>query len=132
MRTIKVFLADIDFEPNQKEKLKGYLDTSHTIYAPLFHIYYSFNSKDYINSIHGDISVIIVRDNREIEDKIDRFIITYYGLERLIGELEYLFDDVKKYIIGEGIKSAESKKILHKFSYNLHDAFNSITNVGNV
>lgn len=132
MRTIKVFLADIDFEPIQKERLKKYLDTSHKIYAPLFHIYYSFNSKDYINSIHGDISVIIVHNEQIIEDKIDRFIITYYGLERLIGELEYLFDDVKKYITGESIKYSESKKILHKFSYNLHDAFNSITSVGNV
>lgn len=131
MRTIKVCFGLLNLDVKQKEKLKEYLDEMHKLYAPYFHIYYTFDKQDYINSIHGDLSVIIYKDDI-IEERLDTFLIQYFGFLRLFGELEYLFADIKRFLNDKDSKEPKTKHESKKYFYYFSDSFNPITSVGEV
>lgn len=131
MRTLKVSFGLINLDSKQKLKLKTYLDEAHTLFAPYFKIYYSFEKKDFINAIHGDLSVVIYSGEKP-QEKVDIFLIEFFGFERLLGELEYLFLDIKKYLLGEIPISKDDKHKMKKYFYYFHDSLNPITSVGEV
>lgn len=129
MRTLKVYLALLELNEEQKYTIKKFLDETHQHYAPFFRIYYSFEKDDYINAIHGDLSIVVSRHN-DWEIKQDIFWMEYFGFERLLGELDYFFKDIKRYLDGEEPKQPINSKKIKKYFYYLHESFNPLTSVG--
>lgn len=96
MYAVKIFFKSIALFENEKEMVKEYFDGYKNEEFIDFHFYPIFDEEELSHSVQADINIWIVDPSDEIESDEKKFVLKFYGINKLFSRLDEVLQEIKK------------------------------------